>query len=189
MKLTPRDALFAAVEGLEVFAWYALPDAVRSRRARTAIKTVLLSMRVATLALWFANDTGGRGVGCLCEADGHGESSGPVGCTCGPDGYGDGCTCGPDGCGDDCACHAEKDHHATCCDADHAPTMKPALIAGAVAVGAAGIAGSIWAEKAIFARGERRRAHGKRFAHLPAALALGVGSAVLSLIPLDDNAR
>jgi hypothetical protein len=59
----------------------------------------------------------------------------------------------------------------------------PAPAGAALAVGAAVLAtaGTIWGEKAVYARGERLRARGVRCAHTPAAavLALATGTALL----------
>ena len=42
---------FAGVAALTVLTWYALPDAVRSRRARTVIKAGLLGVTAAGPAM------------------------------------------------------------------------------------------------------------------------------------------
>ena len=59
----------------------------------------------------------------------------------------------------------------------------PAPALAALAVGAAALTtiGTIWGEKAVYARGERLRARGVRCAHTPVAamLALATGAAVL----------
>lgn len=59
------------------------------------------------------------------------------------------------------------------------------VVAGTVAVGSLGLSvlSVVVAERWIFRRGERRRAAGVSWPHSRAALALGVGSAVLSLVP------
>ena len=59
-----------------------------------------------------------------------------------------------------------------------------AVIAAVAAVSAAGgIALTVAGERAIYRRGERRRAAGKRGAHLRGALVLGALSAGMALIP------
>jgi hypothetical protein len=58
-------------------------------------------------------------------------------------------------------------------------------------VGAAALAGSVVAvvaaERWVFARGERRRAAGKRLAHTAPALAMGALSAALTLVPMPEE--
>ena len=120
---------FAGVSALTVLTWYALPDAVRSRRARAVIKAGLL---VVT----------GAGMAMVPQVfpDAQRLTDGP-------------------------------------------PIDVPRTTLTAVSIGAAAvaIAGTIWGEKAIYARGERIRARGVRCAHTPtaAAMALATGAAML----------
>lgn len=67
-----------------------------------------------------------------------------------------------------------------------APT--PAIAGTAAGVAALGGLATVWAEKAIFARGERRRARGVRYAHTPAAVAMALasGAAALAASGSDD---
>lgn len=59
---------------------------------------------------------------------------------------------------------------------------KEATVALAVGATAVGIGGTIWAEKAIYAHGERRRARGVRFAHTPAAAVMALAAGAAGLI-------
>lgn len=69
--------------------------------------------------------------------------------------------------------------------------MSPGSRASAVGAGAALLAASVGSvvaiERAVFRRGERRRAAGVRFAHTRPALAWGVLTTVVALLP-DDTA-
>ena len=58
----------------------------------------------------------------------------------------------------------------------------PALAAAALGVTAVATVGTVWAEKAIVAFGERRRARGVRWAHTPLALVLALGTGALALV-------
>lgn len=60
----------------------------------------------------------------------------------------------------------------------------PAPAVAALGVGAtvAGLAATVWFEKAIFAAGEARRARGVRCAHTPAALALAAVSGAAAMV-------
>jgi len=66
-------------------------------------------------------------------------------------------------------------------------SMSPGARASAVGAGAAVLAGSVASvvaiERAVFRRGERRRAAGVRFAHTRPALAWGVLTTVVALLP------
>lgn len=53
--LTPQAQL-AAGTGLVTLAWYAMPDAIRSRGVRTALKTALLAASVAGIAAVLPKD-------------------------------------------------------------------------------------------------------------------------------------
>ncbi len=48
---TKNRLAFAGVSALTVLTWYALPDAVRSRPARTVIKAGLLGVTAAGVAM------------------------------------------------------------------------------------------------------------------------------------------
>jgi hypothetical protein len=63
-------------------------------------------------------------------------------------------------------------------------TDLPVSVRAALAVGgtAVAVAGTIWGEKAIYARGERRRARGVRCAHTPAALAMALATGVVAVV-------
>jgi hypothetical protein len=58
------------------------------------------------------------------------------------------------------------------------PTLT-ALFIGAAAIASAG---TIWCEKAIYARGERIRAGGVRCAHTPAAVAMALATGAAALV-------
>ena len=47
---------FAGVSALTVFTWYALPDAVRSRRARVVVKAGLLGVTAAGAAMMWTTE-------------------------------------------------------------------------------------------------------------------------------------
>jgi len=104
---TTRRLAFAGVSALTVLTWYALPDAVRSRGARVVIKTGLLGVTAAGVAMM-------------------------------PQVY------------------------------PEARTFRPQR--------------GIWGEKAIYARGERRRARGVRCAHTPAAVAMAMATGVVTVV-------
>jgi hypothetical protein len=75
--------------------------------------------------------------------------------------------------------------------ADLARADLPASTLAALAVGAtaAVTAATVWGEKLVFARGERRRAAGARWAHTPAAAVLALASGAAALVdwtPLAD---
>ena len=119
-----RRLVFAGVSALTVLTWYALPDAVRSRRARTVIKAGLLGVTAAGAAMIpqvFPEER-------QLKPDLRIDLSGPA--------------------------------------------------RAAVAVGATAVAtvATIWFEKAIYARGERKRARGVRCAHTPAAAAMALAT-------------
>jgi hypothetical protein len=121
---------FAGVAALTVLTWYALPDAVRSRRARTVIKAGLLGVTAAGAAMIprvFPEER-------QLKPDLRIDLPGPAG--------------------------------------------------AALAVGATAVAtvATIWFEKAIYARGERKRARGVRCAHTPAAAAMALATGAAALI-------
>ena len=121
---------FAGVAALTVLTWYALPDAVRSRRARTVIKAGLLGVTAAGAAMIpqvFPEER-------QFKPDLRIDLSGPA--------------------------------------------------RAAVAVGATAVAtvATIWFEKAIYARGERKRARGVRCAHTPAAAAMALATGAAALV-------
>jgi len=57
-----------------------------------------------------------------------------------------------------------------------------AMTALAIGVPAIAVVGTIWGEKAIYARGERIRASGTRCAHTPAAVAFAVATGAAALV-------
>jgi hypothetical protein len=125
-----RRLAFAGVSTLTVLTWYALPDAVRSRRARAVVKTALLGVSAAGAAMIpqvFPEVQQLRRVPGI-------------------------------------------------------ELPKPALAAVAVGATALAIAGSIWGEKWVYARGERRRAAGVRCAHTPVAVAMALATGAVALV-------
>jgi len=121
---------FAGVAALTVLTWYALPDAVRSRRARTVIKAGLLGVTAAGAAMIpqvFPEER-------QLKPDLRIDLPGPA---------------------------------------------RAALAVGATAVATVA---TIWFEKAIYARGERKRARGVRCAHTPAAAAMALATGAAALI-------
>ena len=60
----------------------------------------------------------------------------------------------------------------------------PGPARAALAVGATAVAtgGTMWFEKAIYARGERKRARGVRCAHTPAAAAMALATGAAALV-------
>lgn len=65
-------------------------------------------------------------------------------------------------------------------DAPAAP--KPAVLLGGVALLGVGSGLSVWLERAIFRRGERRRTEGHRWAHTGLAIAMGAVTAVAAWV-------
>ena len=128
---------FAGASALTVLTWYALPDAVRSRRARAVIKAGLLGVSAA-------------GVAMIPRVFPEARRLKP-----GP---------GVD---------------------------LPGPVVGALAVGGTAVAaaGTIWLEKAIYARGERKRARGVRCAHTPAAAAMALATGAAALVDWTKLAR
>jgi hypothetical protein len=121
---------FAGVAALTVLTWYALPDGVRSRRARTVIKAGLLGVTAAGAAMIpqvFPEER-------QLKPDLRIDLPGPA---------------------------------------------RAALAVGATAVATVG---TIWFEKAIYARGERKRARGVRCAHTPAAAAMALATGAAALV-------
>jgi hypothetical protein len=59
---------------------------------------------------------------------------------------------------------------------------RPAVAALAVGATAVATGGTIWLEKAIYARGERIRARGVRCAHTPAAAAMALATGAAALV-------
>ncbi len=120
---------FAGVSALTVLTWYALPDAVRNRRARVVIKAGLLGVTAAGSAMIPQVFPGVRRARPEPSSD----------------------------------------------------LSRTTVAALALAATASAVAGTVWAEKAIFAHGERERARGVRCAHTPAAavMALATGAAAL----------
>ena len=121
---------FAGVAALTVLTWYALPDAVRSRRARAVIKAGLLGVTAAGVAMIPQVFPEARQLKLEPRIDLPG----------------------------------------------------PALAALAVGGTAAATAGTIWLEKAIYARGERLRARGVRCAHTRAAAAMALATGAAALV-------
>ena len=117
---------FAGVAALTVLTWYALPDAVRSRRARTVIKAGLLGVTAAGAAMI-------------------------------PQVFPEERQLKPD----------------LRIDIDLSGPARAAVAVGATAVATVA---TIWFEKAIYARGERKRARGVRCAHTPAAAAMALAT-------------
>jgi hypothetical protein len=125
-----RRLAFAGVSALTVLTWYALPDAVRSRRARVVIKAGLLGVTAGGVVMM-------------------------------PQVYPQARTFRPQP------------------GIDLPTTVRVALAVGSTAVA---IAGTIWGEKAVYARGERRRALGVRCAHTPAAVAMALATGAAALV-------
>ncbi|OKL54142.1 hypothetical protein BSZ39_05635 [Bowdeniella nasicola] len=114
--------------GAGTFAYYALPDVVRSRTARGLLKTGLVA---GMTAAYFATDL-------------------------------------------------SKENQEACEEASNgvmdrlSEVPMPLVATGIIGSLAASIAVTVWVEKSIFARGERRRAAGVRGAHTRQAIGLGV---------------
>jgi len=121
---------FAGVAALTVLTWYALPDAVRSRRARTVIKAGLLGVTAAGAAMIPQVFPEERQLKPDLRID----------------------------------------------------LPRPARAALAVGATAVATVATIWFEKAIYARGERKRARGVRCAHTPAAAAMALATGAAALI-------
>jgi hypothetical protein len=121
---------FAGVSALTVLTWYALPDAVRNRRARIVVKAGLLGVTAA-------------GAGMIPQVFG------------------------------DALPHQPEPR------LDLSRTTVAALALGATA---AAVVGTIWFERAIYARGERSRARGVRCAHTPAAAAIALATGAAALV-------
>jgi hypothetical protein len=121
---------FAGVAALTVLTWYALPDGVRSRRARTVIKAGLLGVTAAGAAMIPQVFPEERQLKPELRID----LPGPA---------------------------------------------RAALAVGATAVATGG---TMWFEKAIYARGERKRARGVRCAHTPAAAAMALATGAAALV-------
>jgi hypothetical protein len=121
---------FAGVAALTVLTWYALPDAVRSRRARTVIKAGLLGVTAAGAAMIPQVFPEERRLKPDLRID----------------------------------------------------LPRPARAALAVGATAVATVATIWFEKAIYARGERKRARGVRCAHTPAAAAMALATGAAALI-------
>ena len=126
---TKNRLAFAGVSALTVLTWYALPDAVRSRPARTVIKAGLLGVTAAGVSMMpqIYPDTA--------------RLTGPP--------------------------------------IDLPRTTLTAVLAGAAALATVG---TVWGEKAIYARGERIRATGVRCAHSPAAAMLALVTGLAALV-------
>jgi hypothetical protein len=133
---TKNRLAFAGVSALTVLTWYALPDAVRSRPARTVIKAGLLGVTAAGVAMI-------------------------------PQIY-------------------PEAPPLTEPKIDLPRTTQTALLVGAAALT---VAGTIWGEKAIYARGERTRAEGVRCAHTPAAVALAAATGLVAVVPWPTVVR
>jgi hypothetical protein len=121
---------FAGASALTALTWYALPDAVRSRRARAVIKAGLLGVTAAGVAMIPQVFPEARQLKLEPRIDLPG----------------------------------------------------PALATLAVGGTAVATAGTIWLEKAIYARGERLRARGVRCAHTPAAAAMALATGAAALV-------
>ena len=121
---------FAGVAALTVLTWYALPDAVRSRRARTVIKAGLLGVTAAGAAMIPQVFPEERQLKPDLRID----------------------------------------------------LPRPARAALAVGATAVATVATIWFEKAIYARGERKRARGVRCAHTPAAAAMALATGAAALV-------
>ena len=120
---------FAGVSALTVLTWYALPDVVRSRRARVVLKAGLLGVTAAGAAM----------IPQVFPEPAHPKPE------------------------------------------PRFELSGPAVAGLALGTTAAGVAGTVWLEKAVYARGERRRADGVRCAHTRPAvvMALLTGAAAL----------
>lgn len=120
-------AAFAGVTFLVVLTWYAMPDLIRSRMARIAVKKGLLG--ITALGVRTA----------VKESPELGELAVP------------------------------------------ARISTPATAAVVAGAATSSLAATVWFEKAVFGRGERRRARGIRCAHTPAAVGIALLSAALTL--------
>ncbi|QWW19557.1 hypothetical protein I6B53_10885 [Schaalia sp. 19OD2882] len=145
----PDSIRHAAITAAETFAWYAMPDLVRSRAVRTVLKTGILVdlVRRSLPAHWF----GGAG-----EVDPWADSdtSDPW---AGSD-QGEAASAGTPG---------EVLRTVT---ENPAGALPPLTLVGGVA--ALGIAASVAAEKCLFRKGEARRARGNAVGHTVVALPL-----------------
>jgi hypothetical protein len=121
---------FAGVSSLTVLTWYALPDAVRSRRARTVVKAGLLGVTAAGVTMVPQVFPEARELSNVPRID----------------------------------------------------LPRPTLTAVSIGAAAIAVAGTIWCEKAIYARGERIRAGGVRCAHTPAAVAMALATGAAALV-------
>jgi hypothetical protein len=121
---------FAGVSALTVLTWYALPDAVRSRRARVVVKAGLLGVTAAGAAMI--------------------PQVFPAALTHKPEPLLD--------------------------------LPRTAVAALALGVAGAGVVGTVWFEKVVYARGESARARGVRCAHTPAAAAMALATGAATLI-------
>ncbi len=162
MTTTSARLVAAVVAGAGTAAYYATPDLVRSRTARGWAKAGCLAVVTAA------------GVPDLVrgwrETQETARDAAQV---------------------RDAAAEPEADAPATLSDAMRAlsPGWRVALSAGAVAVLAASTAASVGFERAVFRRGETRRAAGVPLAHTRSGLVLGALATVLALYPDPSDER
>lgn len=157
-----RDLAEALASGGLTFAWYALPDAVASRRARGVAKALLLVPLVAIGARQNARLKAAEPVrtGVLETATPPGDAPEP----------------------DDAAPPADAAPQVRL--ADVLPT-DPAKRAALVGVGLGLVAGSVWAtvagERALHRLGQRMAARGTRLPHTRIGLVSGALAAAMTL--------
>lgn len=190
----------AAGIGLLTTAFYAIPDFVKARPVRAALKTGALA--VGGALLWHSTAPVSDDCDCCCnhdrETDGHCEDcvsadeaatllDEPCACVDRPNPDSD-CDCDATGecaCGDNCWCIHATDEIQDWSEYESTgvplidnlrerPLTSMALIGGGLA---AFTAAAVVGEKIVYKMAERQRAKGTRFPHTKQALVLGIAAA------------
>ncbi|MDO4259307.1 MAG: peptidase S9 [Actinomycetaceae bacterium] len=161
----PEIVSSAIITGVGTIAWYAMPDVIHSRPARTVLKVGLLGAMSAQILAPLASESSAADLwqpGIYEQEEDTEEIEAPEGPRA-----------------------ADLVGEVLRNPARHLPIL--ASTAGALALGAVGaVAGERW----IFNRGERRRRAGVRGAHLRQAIplaALAVAVDVLTSVPFYDS--
>ena len=156
----PRiDLREVAISGGATLAWYAVPDVVRSRRARALVKTAVL---VSGFALAMATRGGSEARAAARDVR---DAVGAFGAVDPADPADPGGPACPTGAGD--------------ADGTGRPVLTGAVVVGGLAVaGTVAVLGERWAYRA----GEHLRARGVRAPHTTVGLVLGAATAGLAVV-------
>lgn len=181
-----RDVAEALASGVLAFAWYALPDAVASRRARAAAKTALLVpmvvMGVAQARREAASPDAREGAAAASDVLARIRDltrAEPVL---------DQSVLEPTGAADGTGAPGDRNGRPGLLGGLPSPGQTAAIAAGLLVV-AVTVVGSAAAERGVHRYGQRLGARGVRLPHTRIGAVAGVGSAALALAAAELAAR